>query len=311
MNEKEINFLLQKNIVVEQPLAKGAYGEVYSVYHNRYQMKFAMKKIPEKCFREAELECMKTTDDQRSVNVYQYFRFEGSVYLIMEFCPNDLFKMIHERKDISHRELERILYDTIMSVKACHDKRIAHCDIKPQNFLIDSYGRIKLSDFGLSAILEDSNAISDHKGTILFMAPEQLMQKHYNPFASDIWALGVTLFYIITKSFPFFDTSEPMLMRKILDGSWNTSLIPNSHLTKLVSRCLVVDPEQRATVSELLKSSYFPSLKLNSNNNKNGNQMLQKRKQFSSIIKPFSCRRQLICSRISPVSSSSLCLLAH
>lgn len=261
MDQKEIEFFEANGIICQNMIAKGAYGTVYLVFSTQYESNFALKRIPEKLYKEAEIDCLIALDDPKIVSLYRYFKFDGYVYLLMEHCQNDLDKLLKYSKVLSNKELQKYIYDVILCVKACHDRNIAHCDIKPSNFLIDKYGRIKITDFGLSKIYEENPISSEFTGTKLFMAPEIFKKASYNPMVSDIWSLGVTIFYITTNSFPFFSSDPKKLVEKIESGSYADEIIDNKLLRSLIARCICVDPNERATVQELLEMPYFSNLR--------------------------------------------------
>lgn len=261
MNSKEIEFFASKKISYVNSIAKGGFGEIFLVHSDQYKTTFALKKVPEKRFNAAEIEVMKSIDDVNIVNLYNYYRFDGHVYMLMEYCPTDLYHLIREGEELNEDVLQKYIYNVVKSIKACHDNNIAHNDIKPSNFLVDQYGRIKCCDFGLSNLVnEEDRMINIHRGTLLFMSPEMLRLEAFDPMKADIWALGVTLFYMATKTFPFIASDGKLLLKVILGGG-NMPLftVRNPYLRKLISRCLDVNPENRATIKELIESPYFRS----------------------------------------------------
>ena len=92
-------------------------------------------------------------------------------------------------------------------------KNFSHRDIKPENILLDENGKIFLCDFGVSQFFEaDSDVIRGAFGTIRFMAPEMLGVKGKEQIhgkSIDMWAAGVTLFYMLTKAYPYNGKSFP------------------------------------------------------------------------------------------------------
>ena len=108
------------------------------------------------------------------------------------------------------------------AVAHLHQCGIAHRDIKPENILIsfDEDGEIivKLIDFGFATTTTTSDM---HCGTPNFMAPELLESlRKYNPFAVDVWALGITLFYLCEGRYPFKGYDERDLFRSIRKGAF-------------------------------------------------------------------------------------------
>lgn len=253
MDSTDGEFLELNGLKYIDTIANGGYGVILLVYSIQYQQKFALKKIPNNLFRESELECLKHLDDIFIVNLYKYYRYKGRVYLLMEYCPNDLDKLISQHVFDDQNVLKHYVYDVIQAVKACHDRNIAHSDIKPSNFLIDQYGRLKISDFGLSTIFHENASTTICKGTRLFMAPELFEKKMYNPFAADIWALGITIFNMATQEFPYSSVEE----RNSSKGIYSMNYITDIKLRKLVMKCLETDPAKRPKVDDLLSMNYF------------------------------------------------------
>lgn len=257
MNNEELHFLHGLGLSVQDSIAKGGFGTIYSVFSHAYKMVFALKKIPEQEFNEAELECLKQLDDPHIVNLYGYYKFNGSVYLLMEYCPRDLQSMIKANQIKTKEDILQNVHGVIMAVKAVHDRNISHCDIKPSNFLIDSYGRVKIGDFGLSKIHKESLILQNARGTKLFMAPELFQQKEFDAILADIWALGVTIYHIATGKFPFMSGTAQGLIDKIQMGAYSLDEVEDKHLRQLIASCLRLRPENRATCEELLNSPFF------------------------------------------------------
>jgi len=98
-----------------------------------------------------------------------------------------------------------------------HEKaNVVHRDIKPDNLLIDENDRIKISDFGVSFIMENgSDEIATTAGSNYFFAPEVCNGTKFKGRKSDIWAAGVTLYQIVFKKLPFVANNIPDLYHQI------------------------------------------------------------------------------------------------
>jgi [calcium/calmodulin-dependent protein kinase] kinase len=93
---------------------------------------------------------------------------------------------------------------------------VVHRDIKPENLLIDENDRVKIADFGVSFIMENgSDEIHTTAGSDYFFSPEVCKGINHKGRKSDIWALGVTLYYMIFKKYPFTSNNRPELYNKI------------------------------------------------------------------------------------------------
>lgn len=93
---------------------------------------------------------------------------------------------------------------------------VIHRDLKPENLLVDENDRIKIADFGVSYIIENGcDEIMSTAGSNYFFSPEICAGISYKGKKSDIWALGVTLYYMFFKKYPFTATSIPILYNKV------------------------------------------------------------------------------------------------
>ena len=102
---------------------------------------------------------------------------------------------------------------------------MVHRDIKPENLLIDENDRVKISDFGVSYILENGcEEIQSTAGSNYFFSPEICSGEAYKGKKSDIWALGVTLYFLLFARYPFTASTIPQLYSKITTQEYSNSL---------------------------------------------------------------------------------------
>ena len=152
----------------------------------------------------------------------------------------------------------------------CHRNSIVHRDLKIENILISKNGDIKIIDFGLSNLFNPRGHLKTFCGSLYFAAPELLQARAYTGPEVDVWSFGIVLYVLVCGKVPFDDQSMPALHAKIKKGvvdypSWLStgtqaqsppfrlldadSLIECRHL---ISRMLVTDPKQRATMQEVM-----------------------------------------------------------
>lgn len=132
---------------------------------------------------------------------------DNHFYLIMEYCSEgSLEDLITSKKYLSPAVTLTYFYQIIHALHYLHAKKIFHRDIKPKNILLHN-GEVKLVDFGLSKIIADQNQLATlglHTcvGTPSYMAPEMLSGRGWLE-KSDIWSLGVTLYFMIFRQLPW------------------------------------------------------------------------------------------------------------
>lgn len=145
---------------------------------------------------------LKVNQHPNVVTIHKVYSHGDFVFVVMDYYKNgDLFGAIVDKKRflVDAVLIKKVFLQLVSAVKFCHDNKIYHCDIKPENVLIsDDYQRVALTDFGL-AVQQDYVADSMCCGSLYYMAPERLLgaehQKHkYYPTSSgDIWSLGIIL----------------------------------------------------------------------------------------------------------------------
>ena len=248
------------NLKMNRIIAKGGFGIVYEVFSYQYKRPFALKRIPLNQFKQDEVNTMKMIQSPYICSLYQYHQFENYVYMLLEFCPMSIEHQFYKYKTLPEDMLQRFIYEIILAIDVCHEHKIAHSDIKPSNILIDQYGRIKVCDFGLARVVGEDG--SDQKqGSLCFMAPEIFSEKVFDPMKADIWALGVTFYFLATHHYPFSPRNTPDAIKKLVcEGIYDTNLIKNQQLKSLIGQCLKLNPKERPSTTELLTYPYFQSM---------------------------------------------------
>ena len=183
--------------------------------------------------------------------------FQDTPYLVLPFCRDgSAQKLVEETPD--EKTLWKFLHDVASGLAYLHacQPPIIHQDIKPGNVLIDSHGNFAITDFGISSKFggfqhsyDDGNA-----GTMAYMAPERF-EEGYEPEApGDIWALGATLYEIVTRQVPFGEDGG------LAQASSPTPLPPVSgvspEMVKLIHSCLAKDPAARPTAQQLADTAH-------------------------------------------------------
>lgn len=251
--------LLDKGYEIVKFINNGSFGLCYLVRSINYNQDFVCKvsisefqdpKFLEKITCEAEI--LSKLNHPNIIRIYDYFVEFGQFYMILEYCSGgNLYEIVHNKADIDPKKLMKYANQIIEALHFMHNKSVAHCDIKLSNILLDQFDRIKICDFGLSHFVNKCELVDGKKGlrgTLNYLAPEIILGFDYDPYKSDVWALGVTLFCMITKHFPFNSVNATMLLTDIHNGKGK--LDPTSgQLARIVNMCFEPEPTHRPSMA--------------------------------------------------------------
>ncbi|KAL0209540.1 hypothetical protein RCL1_008378 [Eukaryota sp. TZLM3-RCL] len=192
--------------------------------------------------------CKRNLDSPYLVHLQSHYIKDDNLYIIMEYCEGgSLHDFFVKRRRLSASDTWVILVQLLKGLEYLHNQGIIHRGLKPGNVLLCSHERplqVKICDFGISHDVTEKTA-STFIGTLGFMAPEVLASQSYGAYV-DLWSLGVLLYFLAHNgTYPFENMVE------ILQGDIPVS---NTEFGPIISRLLVRDPNQRATVAELLQT---------------------------------------------------------
>ena len=183
--------------------------------------------------------------------------FEGREvsYIVMEYVPGgDLKLLIDERGVLTGGEIGK-LSGVAAGLAHAHERGVIHRDIKPHNILVDEYGSLKLTDFGIARALDATYATrtGSYLGTALYSAPEQLKGEKVTP-KSDVYSLGATLYQAATGQPPFIGSpievaSQHVAKDPVPPRDVNEEVGPS--LDALITACLQKDPDARPPADEV------------------------------------------------------------
>ncbi len=186
------------------------------------------------------------------VRAYEYLREEDLVAYTMEFVGGgDLADRLGKPgKLLAIDEIANLLSQMCAGVQAIHDAGIVHRDLKPENILLTTDGQVKIADFGI-ARTGHGPKLTEHGGvvgTIDYVSPEYMLNSQVD-WRSDIYALGVLAYEMVTGEAPFRGDSVYATMTKRLkeDPAPPSSLRPDcpEELDRIILRAMARDPEQR------------------------------------------------------------------
>jgi hypothetical protein len=247
-------------------LGKGGMGEVYRADDLRLGQPVALKFLPDGLKDDPvrlaqfhnEVRTARQVSHPNICRVYDIGDVDGHLFLSMEYVDGeDLAASLRRIGRFPEDRATDLARQLCAGLAAAHDRGVLHRDLKPANVMLDSAGKVRLTDFGLAAI----GAVEDiRSGSPAYMAPEQLLGREVTA-RSDIFALGLVLYELFTGRRAFVATTIAELVERQQSG---TVTAPSSIVTALdpaieraILRCLDPDPARRPT-SALAVSAALP-----------------------------------------------------
>ncbi|HEY5287353.1 MAG TPA: Stk1 family PASTA domain-containing Ser/Thr kinase [Solirubrobacteraceae bacterium] len=184
------------------------------------------------------------------VAVFDRGEWDGTYYIAMEYLPGRSLKaVVREHGPLSPSDATDIVVQILLAVRFAHRRGIIHRDIKPHNVILDEEGRAKVTDFGIArAGASDMTLTGSIMGTAQYLSPEQA-QGHAVSETSDLYAVGVVLYELLTGSVPFEGESAVTIALKQVSAEPTPPSRRNPEVTPaldaVVMRSLAKDPLAR------------------------------------------------------------------
>ncbi|KAK4487685.1 hypothetical protein RD792_005654 [Penstemon davidsonii] len=264
--EKKGNILMQR-YEIGKMLGQGTFAKVYHARNLKTGQSVAIKIIDkEKIVKvglmdqiKREISIMRLVKHPNVVQLYEVMASKYKIYFAMEYVKGgELFTKVAKgrlKEDAARKYFQQL----IAAVDFCHSRGVYHRDLKPENLLLDEFGNLKVSDFGLSALFESKRQdglLHTTCGTPAYVAPEVIHKRGYDGEKADIWSCGVILFVLLAGYLPFHDSNIMAMYRKISKGDFKCPHWFPPEVKKLLSRILDPHPSSRITVSKLMENSW-------------------------------------------------------
>lgn len=313
-DRNDLSFKHKYHFIGSKIIGRGASGVVRLAAGNEESksvVRFAVKELRRKKKQENGGEYLKKLirefrialllHHDNVINTLDFVMIGSKWFEVMEYCTGgDLFAAI-QRGNMSQEEIDCCFKQVVEGVKYLHEMGVSHRDLKPENLLIDSMGRIKITDFGVSEIFcellkEESEgglpALKEgereiHKlrglcGSCPYIAPEEFTGQEYDGRLVDVWSLGIIYYAMIFHGVPWEMAIEKNPhFKQFLAGGFDDfepfSRIP-SKARELLKRILEPDPANRATIHEICENEWFARIRTCNHSTSNSG---KERKSFS------------------------------
>lgn len=255
-----INDVIQDRYRIKQVLGEGGMAIVYLAYDLISKKDVAIKIIKPETMKnpinltrfEREARAAASLNHQNVVRVINLGTFEGRPFMVNEFIKGQTLKdLLSKRGKFTFLEASDIMYQLCSAVLHAHQHGVIHRDIKPENVFITKDGTIKLGDFGIATFQDLNSRVTKSEvvvGSVHYLAPELSTGAHPS-IQSDIYALGVTFFELITGRVPFDDESPVTVALKHIKEKFPSPRKYNSKtpaaIEKIILKACAKSPTDR------------------------------------------------------------------
>jgi hypothetical protein len=256
--------LLADRYRIDGLIAGGGHGQIYRAFDQELQRPVAIK-VSKKTSRPNDdlLEEARRVAQLRHpgiVAVHDVGRHDGMLFVVSDLIEG---RSLANAEHPSHSEAVRIVAQVAEALHFAHQQGFVHRDIKPGNILLDAEGRPLITDFGIATTTEElADGQTGSVGTLPYMAPEQVAgETQLIDRRTDIYALGVVLYEMLTGKLPYHARTPAALREQILfrsparfDGT-----IPEA-VESVCLKCLAKHPADRYTTAEQLATELRAAL---------------------------------------------------
>lgn len=237
----------------QRRLGEGGYGTVYVGRYRPNNLPVAVKIMHKINMHphdvqliQHECQILSQLDHPHIIKIYGGYEDDDAFYWMLSLMNGgSLDDYVQQHAQPSVAACTHLFRQLIAAVDYCHRHNIIHRDIKPENILLQDGLQIVLGDFGLAAYQAPGGLFTDYVGTASYQSPEIVLQRPYDGRAADIWAMGVTLYFMYFGKLPF---NRPHLPFNILNLQPEYT---GDAMSNYIQRILQKDPRDRPTIEEL------------------------------------------------------------
>jgi len=254
--------VMTRQYAIGEVIGTGAFAEVKKVLHRATGDSRALKIVHKAGLQEQqlgqnqllqELKILQSLDHPSILHLYEWYEDKMKYYLITELCSGgELFRLVSTHNQLTEADVANVMYQVLSAVTYSHTKQVIHRDLKPENiFLIGEPGdlRVKVADFGSSAVLDKNRRLSGVFGSGYYIAPEVIKGTYDEK--CDVWSCGIILYILLTGVPPYPGNTEEAIMRSVERGDINLRKMQalSSDAIQLILMMLKPDPKERVSAS--------------------------------------------------------------
>jgi serine/threonine-protein kinase len=255
-----IGHVLDGRLIVTKKLGQGAMGAVYRVIDQDTQVEYAAKVLAPalasdpQALLELKQEVARAAPltHQNLLNIKYFCDYGPQTYIVMENIDGENLEALRLRRGgtVSPAELAHLAPQILSGLDYLHDRGLVHRDVKPQNIMVTTAGEVKIADYGIARSIKEQLTQAERStqvssGTLSYMAPEQMRPGDVCDRRTDVYAVGMLFYHLLTGHYPFDATVQQEIVRWHLDSAHKIDALPYPTWAGIVRRALEVDPARR------------------------------------------------------------------
>ena len=266
---------------LKKQLGRGGGGVVWLAQDEHLQQLVAIKRLPPELANDpvalkdllSEVQKARLLSHPHIIRIHDFVKLTNELpFITMEFVDGTDLNTLRSQQPggyFTWERLEGLARQLCDALGYAHEQGIVHRDLKPANIMITRDGNLKLADFGIAANFSDSNPKEqqegDASGTTVYMSPQQMRGEPPRP-SDDIYALGATMYDLISTRPPFFtgdifqlvqEAPSPTLSQRMLDFELENQIPP--HVEMAIMMCLAKDAAERPPSTKALAELFHPN----------------------------------------------------